>query len=106
MMFSVTMKAVLATATLMGFADARKLWTSEPAVHGDYVMGKPYLMKTAYPLGNGRLGCTYQPVGCSWWQHAEHTLIMHAPINSDGIRTTGSREICLQCRQPLGWRTF
>jgi alpha-L-fucosidase 2 len=37
------------TASLLATTDAKELWSSQPAVSSD-------IMRTAYPLGNGRLG--------------------------------------------------
>lgn len=35
--------------------DARSLWSSHPATHGPK-SSDDYILKTSYPIGNGRLG--------------------------------------------------
>ena len=35
--------------------DGRSLWSSQPATHGAQSSDE-YILKTAYPIGNGRLG--------------------------------------------------
>ncbi|KAH7033636.1 Six-hairpin glycosidase-like protein [Microdochium trichocladiopsis] len=44
-------------AALAASAHARTLWSSKPADAGPR-SGQEYILKTAYPLGNGRLGAT------------------------------------------------
>ncbi|CAI6092029.1 unnamed protein product [Clonostachys chloroleuca] len=39
----------------IGIASGRSLWSSKPATHA-YRASPDYLLKTAYPVGNGRLG--------------------------------------------------
>jgi hypothetical protein len=47
--------SLLALAASLTLAEAKALWASTPATHGDQ-SSESYILKTGYPVGNGKLG--------------------------------------------------
>ena len=55
---TITALQALVACSAFGSAAARSLWSSKPATHA-YRASDDYLLKTAYPVGNGKLGGEY-----------------------------------------------